>query len=313
MRVADLFSGCGGMTTGFQMAGHEVVFAAENWDQARLVYDANFQHAATRLDLSDIVAAAHAVSMESPDIIVGGPPCQDFSVAGLRAEAERANLTLGFAEIVRSVRPAWFVMENVPAAATSRAWRAAKARLRSAGYGMTEIVLDASLYGVPQLRRRLFLIGHGGSGDQFLEDRLKDAAGDTPLTVRGYLGDEFGITYYYRHPRHWGRRAIYSIDEPAATVRSTNRPIPPKYTSHELDAAPVDDVKPLTSLQRARLQTFSTSHQFYDGLFTWEVDLMIGNAVPVQLAWHVAAAIAEYDEVREVAYTNCEFRECLLA
>jgi len=117
--------------------------------------------------------------MESPDIIVGGPPCQDFSVAGLRAEAERANLTLGFAEIVRSVRPAWFVMENVPAAASSRAWRAAKARLRSAGYGMTEIVLDASLYGVPQLRRRLFLIGHGGSGDQFLEDRLRDAAGDT--------------------------------------------------------------------------------------------------------------------------------------
>jgi DNA (cytosine-5)-methyltransferase 1 len=155
MRVADLFSGCGGMTAGFQMAGHEVVFAAENWDRARLVYDANFQHAATRLDLSDIVAAAHAVSMECPDIIVGGPPCQDFSVAGLRAEAERANLTLGFAEIVRSVRPAWFVMENVPAAAISRAWRAAKARLRSAGYGMTEIVLDASLYGVPQLRRTI--------------------------------------------------------------------------------------------------------------------------------------------------------------
>lgn len=224
MRVADLFCGCGGMSAGFQAVGHEVVFAAEKWARARLVYDANFDHAATPFDLSDVVNASFVVSRERPSIIVGGPPCQDFSIAGLRTETERSNLTVGFAEIVRASLPTWFVMENVPAAGDSRAWRTARARLRNAGYGLTEAVLDASRYGVPQQRKRRFLIGRLGESDEFLAPRLKDCEAQAPLTVRQYLGEEFGVEYYYRHPRHWGRRAIYSLDEPAATVRSTNRP-----------------------------------------------------------------------------------------
>jgi DNA (cytosine-5)-methyltransferase 1 len=239
MRIADLFCGCGGISAGFQAADHEIVFAAENWSRARLVYDANFGHGSTNLDLADIVEAAFVVSRARPDVIVGGPPCQDFSAAGLRTEALRADLTVGFAEIVRACRPAWFVMENVPAAAASRAWRTARVRLARAGYGLTEVNLDASLYGVPQLRRRLFLIGRLDEEDGFLLEDLKAEGADRSLTVREYLGDEFGVQYYYRHPRHWGRRAIYSIDEPAATVRSTNRPIPPKYKPHPLDAAPI--------------------------------------------------------------------------
>jgi DNA (cytosine-5)-methyltransferase 1 len=90
----------------------------------------------------------------------------------------------------------------------------------------------------------------------FLDDDVQNQKADCPLTVREYLGDEFEVDFYYRHPRHWGRRAIYSIDEPAATVRSTNRPIPPKYRAHPLDAAPIEGIKPLSCFQRARLQTF---------------------------------------------------------
>ncbi len=296
------------MSSGFCAAGHQVVFAGENWARARLVYDLNFDHVATAIDLSKIVSAAALIGRADADVIVGGPPCQDFSAAGLRTEADRADLTWNFAEIVRACRPTWFVMENVPEAGTSRAWAVARARLTGAGYGLTEALLDASLYGVPQLRKRRFLIGRLGEDDQFLADYLTDWRTDQPLTIRGYLGDELGIQHYYRHPRHWGRRAIYSIDEPAATIRSTNRPIPPKYKSHPLDSAPVKDAQLLTPIQRARLQTFSSKFQFDRDLFQHEIDLMVANAVPVRLAECVGSAIGDFEERRSVQPSKETFR-----
>jgi len=301
MRVADLFCGCGGLSSGFQAADHDIVFAADTWPRARLAYDANFDHASSRLDLSDVIEAAHAVSQKSPEIIVGGPPCQDFSVAGPRTEAANADLTVTFAEIVRTCRPLWFVMENVPAAASSRAWAIARRRFSTAGYGLTELTLDASLYGVPQLRKRVFMIGRMDENDGFLDEDVEDKKADRALTVREYLGDEFGVEFYYRHPRHWGRRAIYSIDEPAATIRSTNRPIPPKYTAHALDAAPIDGVKPLNCFQRARLQTFVPDFAFDKSLAPVEVDIMIANAVPVHLAEILADCIVDYEVKREMS------------
>jgi DNA (cytosine-5)-methyltransferase 1 len=310
MRVADLFCGCGGLSSGFQAAGHEIVFAADTWSRSRLAYDGNFDHASSRLDLSDVIEAAHAVSQKSPEIIVGGPPCQDFSVAGLRTEAANADLTVAFAEVVRTCQPLWFVMENVPAAASSRAWAIARRRVGTAGYGLTELTLGASLYGVPQLRKRLFMIGRVDENDGFLDEDVQNQRADRPLTVREYLGDELGVEFYYRHPRHWGRRAIYSIDEPAATVRSTNRPIPPKYKVHSLDAAPIEGIKPLSCFQRARLQTFLPDFAFDKTLVPWEVDMMVANAVPVRLAEVLADCIVDHEVKREMSLER-DFRAWL--
>jgi DNA (cytosine-5)-methyltransferase 1 len=301
MRVADLFCGCGGLSSGFQTTGNEIVFAADTWSRARLAYDANFDHISSRVDLSDVIEGAHAVTRRSPEIIIGGPPCQDFSAAGLRTEADNADLTVAFTEIVRACRPIWFVMENVPAAASSRAWSIARRRFSTAGYGLTELTLDASRYGVPQLRKRLFMIGRVGEEDGFLDVDILLRETDNALTVRDYLGEELGVEFYYRHPRHWDRRAIYSIDEPAATVRSTNRPIPPKYKSHPLDRAPLEGIKPLTCYQRARLQTFQREFLFDKSLSAWEVDTMVANAVPVRLAEVLAECIMDYEVMLETS------------
>lgn len=309
MRVVDLFSGCGGMSAGFQAAGHEIVLAAEKWAEARNTYNANFDHTAIDLDLADVVKASRQTSRERPDIIVGGPPCQEFSSAGNRVEADKADLTRNYAEIVNACLPTWFVMENVPAAKESKAFAFAKNLLYSAGYGLTETVLDASFYGVPQLRKRLFLVGRLEATEDFLVDELADYAAEEPLTVRQYLDDELGVDYYYSHPRHWGRRAIFSIDEPAATLRSANRPIPPKYTSHPLDAAPIKGVKPLTSEQRARIQTFELDFKF-DG-YRSNIDLMVANAVPVNLAKHIGRAISRYEESLKMDPSEDIFRNWL--
>ncbi|MFC6570505.1 DNA cytosine methyltransferase [Pseudomonas brassicacearum] len=103
------------------------------------------------------------------------------------------------------------------------------------------------------------------------------------------MGDELGVEFYYRHPRNWGRKAIYSIDEPSATIRSTNRPVAPGYKPHPDDAGCNTVAKKLSPKQRSRLQTFPHDFKFV-GTDTSQ-DMMIANAVPVNLAKHVASAI----------------------
>ena len=292
LRTVDLFSGCGGMSLGFERAGFDVVAAFDAWSTAIDCYRQNFSHPATVMDLSDVSASVDTINALSPDVIIGGPPCQDFSSAGKRLEMDRADLTLAFARIVEAVAPAAFVMENVERARLSKAFSRASEVFRSAGYGMIEVVLDASFYGVPQKRKRFFCVGlRENSADQVLES-LAHQKTEQRLTVRDYLGLEFGLTRYYRHPRNYSRRGIYSIDEPSATVRGVNRPVPPGYPGHHLDAGPVSsDLRPLTTLERARIQTFPKDFTF-TGSKT-DIELLVGNAVPVELARAVGIALKQ--------------------
>lgn len=99
MRTVDLFSGCGGMSLGFQSAGYNIVAAFENWPAAIECYKQNFKHPVIETDLSIVDEAIIRIKKYQPDLIIGGPPCQDFSNAGNRTEGERAELTHSFAKI----------------------------------------------------------------------------------------------------------------------------------------------------------------------------------------------------------------------
>lgn len=294
MRTVDLFAGCGGLSLGFMNAGFLLEAAYENWEPAVKCYEENFDHPVVPLDLSDVEKATESIQQFQPEVIIGGPPCQDFSHAGKRKEGERANLTVSFAEIIRNIRPTWFVFENVDRTQNSVAYAEAREILLEAGYGLTERVLDASLCGVPQRRRRFFSIGRLGEDAGFLNEIIDARQSTKRMTVREYLGDELGIEYYYRHPRNYNRRGIFSIDEPSPTVRGVNRPVPAGYTGHPRDPVPVlPDLRPLTTLERARVQTFPKDFK-WTGTKT-AVEQMIGNAVPVRLAEFVALAIMEYE------------------
>ena len=293
MHTIDLFSGCGGMSLGFTNAGFEILASYEIWDSAIECFRANFKHPVIKMDLSDVDNAVEDIKKYNPDMIIGGPPCQDFSDAGKRVESDRATLTVCFAKIVCSVKPNYFVMENVARSMKSDAYAVSRKLFKDSGYGLTEIVLNASLCGVPQKRKRFICIGSMGDSDGFAEEIIHRNLSDKPLTVREYLGDDLDMEYYYRHPRNYSRRGIFSVDEPAPTIRGVNRPIPKNYVIHKGDAiSDLDEVDSLTMDQRALIQTFPKD-------FNWigprtSCEQMIGNAVPVKLAEFIANVVKEY-------------------
>lgn len=294
MVVIDLFSGCGGMSLGFANVGFDVVAAFDHWKPAIDVYRRNFSHPIFEYDLSDYEKDCAIFKQFNPQMIIGGPPCQDFSSAGKRDESlGRADLTVSFAEIVTTVQPKWFVMENVARAEKSRALARAKQILSTSGYGLSQIVLDASLCGVPQQRKRLFLVGALDEKDDSVLPYLEKNLSKKPMTVRDYLGNRIDTEYYYRHPRSYKRRAIFSIDEPSPTIRGVNRPIPKGYPGHSGDPVKVSSrVRPLTTKERSLIQTFPENFEFTGTKA--DMEQLIGNAVPVKLAEYVAKCVWEY-------------------
>lgn len=294
MRVVDLFCGCGGLSLGFEKAGMNVVAGYDNWDPAIATYLYNFTHPVNKVDLSDAEAASKHISQYNPDMIIGGPPCQDFSSAGLRNEDNgRGDLTLSYAKIIDSIKPSWFVMENVSTITKTRKLAQAKEIFKNAGFGMTQIILDASLCGVPQKRKRFILIGKLEADDDFMLDFIKNHIASKPMTVKDYFGDKIDFEYYYRHPRSYARRGVFSVHEPSPTIRGVNRPIPKGYKLHANDpVTSLDGIRPLTTFERSQIQTFPETFTFSGSKS--DVEQMVGNAVPVNLGTFVAKCIMDF-------------------
>jgi DNA (cytosine-5)-methyltransferase 1 len=293
MEVVDLFSGCGGLSLGFQNAGFEIVAAIDKWEPAVKVYKDNFDHPIYDTDLGSEEGLEFVKSLK-PQMIIGGPPCQDFSSAGKRDETlGRADLTISYANIVASAKPEWFVMENVERITKSHILKEALQIFKEAGYGISYQVLDASFCGVPQSRKRFFLVGHKYSKDNFLNPYFNKNLSSKQMTLFDYFGKSLGVEYYYRHPRSYARRGIFSIYEPSPTIRGVNRPIPKGYTRHEGDPVEISDkVRPFTTKERSLIQTFPKDFIF-NGTKT-DLEQIIGNAVPVKLGEYVANCIKEY-------------------
>lgn len=300
LRTVDLFCGCGGMSLGFKNAGFDIVAAFDHWKPAMDVYRKNFKHKTYECDLND-TATDRIIAALKPNLIIGGPPCQDFSSAGPnRHKSARAGLIGRFVDIVAESNPEYFVMENVPRVRLRQVYKTAVKRLQSMRYGLTAKVLDSSLCGVPQQRKRLFLVGAIDAKDGFLEQYLEKNLSKKPMTLRDYFGESLGTNYYFRVPTNYTRRGVFSIDEPSLTIRGVDRPIPPGYPGHPEDPVPIGpQVRAFTVLERSLIQTFPRTFIFSGGKS--DLNMMIGNAVPVKFAEFVAKALACYVEHRNVA------------
>lgn len=159
--VASLFCGIGGLDLGFEFAGFKVVWANDIAKAAIDSYPLNFGRSALPGDINELPVS----KIPDTDIIIGGPPCQSFSLVGKRGSDDpRARLVYRFVEIVRAKMPRAFVMENVPGMSASkvngqRLPDILTQEFMSLGYTVTAMKLDASNYLVPQKRRRIFLVG----------------------------------------------------------------------------------------------------------------------------------------------------------
>lgn len=294
-KTVDLFCGCGGMSLGFQNAGFTVVAAYDNWRLAVENYRLNFDHPVFERDLKQTTDLSDICDFD-PGIIVGGPPCQDFSGAGHRDEGlGRADLTISYAEVIEYTKPNFFIMENVPRIQKSQILKDINKLFKSLGYGLTQVVLDASLCGVPQRRKRFFLVGGIACEDDFLLGELMEGLAQKGMTVHDYLGDSLGFENYFRVPRSYTRRGVFSIHEPAMTVRGVDRPVPKGYPAHPRDSAPISDsIRTLSYKERSLLQTFPPEFRFEGSKTT--LNQLIGNAVPVKLAEYVANALRSFIE-----------------
>ncbi len=174
----SLFSGAGGMDVGFARAGFRSLFACEYDRDACETLNLNLHaigHIGNRIDPTSIRDLDLGELPKGVDVVFGGPPCQGFSVAGkMDPKDDRSQLIHSFFDAVDASSPRGFVCENVKALAVSARWEAVRTRLfeRSRGrYRVALVVLNATNFGVPQNRERMFLVGlrkdiYSGSDDQ---------------------------------------------------------------------------------------------------------------------------------------------------
>lgn len=307
MRAFEVYSGVGGMGIGFEAAGIQVSGGIDAWDRVSHVRRANDMYY-NWADATNISWLASEVVRYGIEAIIGGPPCQDFSKGGKRQAGVNARLTRSFALLVAAASTEWFVFENVPDAAKSEEYLDAREIWTRSGYGLTELFLDASLYGVPQARERLIVIGRRGEAYQFLEEPIRKAASPEKRSVRSILDPRdpddahlLEIGYYFTRPFADGA-GVRSIDEPAPGVNKSFRQ--PPYGRDKIRVNPKDvihatEAHELTQAQTARIQGFPRNFRWYPRdvkIAIDDVDQMIANAVPPAFAYHIAKVIRERHE-----------------
>lgn len=165
--VLDLFCGCGGLSKGFEMAGYKILLGVDFNEPALLTYAHN--HKGSKTLCGDLSASEtfekinSLVGNETIDVIIGGPPCQGFSLTGPRNfDDERNKLYLAMIETVKRYSPQAFMIENVPGMGTLYKGEVKNEiikRFTQLGYNVSCKVLCAADYGVPQIRKRLIFVG----------------------------------------------------------------------------------------------------------------------------------------------------------
>lgn len=326
MKVISLFSGCGGLDLGFERAGFEIPVANEYDSTIWSTFEAN--HPKTTLIKGDIRNIKESDFPDDIDGIIGGPPCQSWSEAGaLRGiEDARGQLFYDYIRILKEKQPKFFLAENVSGMLANRHSAAVENivnMFRECGYNVTITLVNAKDYGVAQERKRVFYIGfrddlnidfkfpEGSTIDDNKKITLRDIIWDLqdtaiPAAKSNHHNEEaINNNEYYTgaySPIFMSRNRVKSWDEQAFTVQASGRqcqlhPQAPKMIKHgKNDCRFVEGKEHLyrrmTVREIARVQGFPDTFKF---IYTNTNDAykMIGNAVPVNLAYEVAVAIKE--------------------
>ena len=324
MKLISLFSGCGGLDLGFEYAGYGVPIANEFdktiWETFKI------NHPNTKLIEGDIRKIDSELFPNDIDGIIGGPPCQSWSEAGTLKGINdaRGQLFFEYVRILRKVKPKFFLAENVSGMLANRHNEAVKNIITlfdESGYDVTLTLVNAKDYGVAEERKRVFYIGFrkdlniqfkfpkGSTWDDEKKITLSDIIWDLQDTAvpaayhnkhnpEAINNNEYFTGSY--SPIFMSRNRVKTWDEQAYTVQASGRqcqlhPSAPKMV--RVDTNKCIFVKGKENLYRrmtvrevARIQGFPDSFKFiYENVD--DAYKMIGNAVPVNLAYEIAIAI----------------------
>jgi DNA (cytosine-5)-methyltransferase 1 len=306
--AVSLFSGCGGSDAGVIQAGFNVVMANDILPYARDVYEAN--HPETEYHLGDV---SKLDKFPDAELLVGCYPCQGFSQGGVREPSRKINkLYLQFARALTLIKPKAFIVENVSGMVRANFEHLLRDQIRifeEAGYKVKINVLNAADYGVPQERKRIFIVGirndidieynfplpTHGLGRDFPYATIRDAISDMP---------EWPENEFYAREFHWyymSRDRRRDWDCPSKTIVANPRhmplhPISPPLKKREHNVWEFTETgraRRFSYREAARLQGFKKGMIFPD-TEKGSLDMrytVVGNAVPPPLFAAVAGAL----------------------
>lgn len=312
-KLISLFSGAGGLDLGFQQAGFDIIWANENDKSIWETYRHN--HPKTFLDTRS-VKEIKTNEIPKCDGIIGGPPCQSWSLAGSRKgkngiDDHRGKLIYEYLRIVKDKKPTFFVFENVSgilSPSNQKEFTKFREKLENLNYNITYQNLNAKDYGIPQDRKRVFLVGiKKDLRTSFDFNRVKKVKKPNTLydCVYDLQSTSFNSTQITNHEYYEGgfssiymsRNRVRSWKEASFTIQASGRHSPLHPSAFPMIKKSNDrfifakkNIRRLTVRECARIQTFPDNFTFKykklnDGY------KMVGNAVPVLLANKIATEL----------------------
>lgn len=316
MNVVSFFSGAGGLDLGFQKAGFNILWANEFNKEIFPTHKRNFTQ--TELNTKSILDLK---INEIPDCdgIIGGPPCQSFSQAGkkLGSEDPRGKLFFEYIKIIEQKKPKFFVAENVSGLLNknhAKDFQAIKEQFLEIGYTINAHLYNANDYEVPQDRFRLIIVGYQ---NQFKKEySIPKPASQKPSleilqNMPSPVPSKTGSTNPLAQNNHeymtggfssmfMSRNRVRKWDEPSFTILATARQIPIHPSAPAMikigkdqwifDPDHIESYRRFSVRECARIQTFPDDFVFEYSKIEAGYK-MIGNAVPVNLSFHIAQQI----------------------
>lgn len=311
LNVLDLFCGCGGMTKGLIDCGFNIIAGIDIWDKAIESYKQNFDHTSICADITELSPQKFDQQYNNGrqiDIIVGGPPCQGFSIAGKRNKSDpRNSLFMEYVKYLNYFKPSVFIMENVIGILSMKTDNDNKVidlimSELNVNYNCIINKLYASDFEVPQNRRRVIIVGVLKKYNHKPQEIQPLLEVNQRIPVKDVLlsRDQIDKKYYL------SEKAIFGIKQKklkskqlgngfGAQFIDLNKPcytIPARYWKDGYDALVKyddDNIRRLTILELKRIQTFP-DYYMLSGCKKDQI-IQIGNAVACRFAYHIGKYI----------------------
>lgn len=314
IKVASLFCGCGGMDLGviggFSYLGKEyvenpfeIVYAVDNDEYCTKIYNDNFRHKCIVKDVRDIVVD----DMPQFDMLIGGFPCQSFSISAqnpprLGYKDERGMLFFEMVKILRKRQPRFFVAENVKgilSANKGKAFPMIMNEFMEAGYTVVHKLLLASDYGVPQKRERVIIVGFRNKEDFYkfhyplkVKTSERKVLGNVIMEECNHdeslFFSEKAVAGMLAVREKMNKGRVMSLTEPCNTISAHLAKVSLNSTDPVFMVG--DRYRRFSSREAARIQSFPDSFIF-DSVSQNRQYKAIGNAVPPVMMWHIAKSL----------------------